>query len=106
MGGLGSDVARRESGAAGGEHERRAGGQFQDRGGDRLRLVGHDPPLHVEPIGVQQLCEGVAAAILTGAVVHAVGDGQHRCSHAGSFTFETSVMPVIDIPLSTAFAMS
>ena len=49
--------------------------------GDRIGVIGNNPARHPEPLALEQLDEQVAAAILAGAMVDAVGDrqdGAHR----------------------------
>ena len=63
-GGLGCDVARREAGPAGGQHDSGALGEIADGGRDRSRIVGHDAPLDLEAFGTERLGQHVAAAIV------------------------------------------
>ncbi len=81
-------------------------GQIHDRGGDLAGLVGNDAPFHHEALTPEQLGEGIAAAILAGPPMHAVGHRENGRLHAGAFVFSTSATPVIVIALSIALAMS
>ena len=63
-------------------------------------------PHHLEPSSRRSSSSDVAARVLAHTGVHAVGHGQHRRSHAGSFVFSTRRTSSIAIALSTAFAMS
>ena len=81
-------------------------GQLDDRLRDPVGLVRHEPPDHLEAVGDQQLLERVAAPVLRLAARDAVGDGEDPGPHTSSFVFSTSVISVIIMPLSIAFAMS
>jgi hypothetical protein len=85
------DVAGRDTGAAGREHEARAAVcQLLERPRDLLALVRHDAALDLVALAGEQLVEQVAAPVLARALVDAVGHGQHGDPHTGSLVFSIS----------------
>jgi hypothetical protein len=60
----------------------------------------------VESVGEEKLLEDAPAPVLGLAAGDAVGDGEDGGVQTSSFVFCSSVMSVIVMPLSIAFAMS
>ena len=106
-GGLGRDVAGAEARPARGQNDLRARSELEQRGGDRVALVGDDPALDLVPVAGQQLGEEIAAPILALAGRDAVRDGEDSRPQDGtSFVFSSRRTSSMTISLSTAFAMS
>ena len=78
-GALGREVARTETGTAGGDDETgEVVGELAHRSGDRLDPVGNRAPFDdVEPAFPERIDERIARAVFAGAGDDAVGDRQH-----------------------------
>ena len=98
------DVARAKARAAGRQHERYLLGELGDRVGDRVPVVGHDPPLELVALSGEQVGEQVAALVLARPLGDAVRHRDDRGLH--SFTFSSSRISPISIAGSTPLAMS
>ena len=103
---LRGDVARTEARSARGEHDLGVVRQGNDRVGDRVALVRHDPPLDLEPL------DGRSSSRRSPLVSSRVPSEtpSETVSTAAltpcSFVFSTSRTPSTTISLSIAFAMS
>lgn len=106
--GLGCDVPRSEARASCCQNEQRSSlvDEAPDSRGDLSGIIGDDDSSNVESLRTEELVEHIAARILPHACMDAVGHGQDRCVHTGSFVFSTSSTSPITMSLSTAFAMS
>src|SRR5262249_55222603 len=103
---LGGDVARREAGAAGREHDCGLVCELLDRAGDLAAFVRNDAPDHLVALGFEQLLEQVAARVLARPLGDTVRNGQDRRIHRGSWVFSPSLPSSTTMPLSIALAMS
>ena len=106
LGGLGREVARRDTRSARREDESGGARELADRGRDLRTLVRHDPVLDVEMLGLEQFDEKPPALVVALARRHSVRDCHDGRPHSGSFVFSTSVTSPMDMSLSIAFAMS